>query len=201
MLERLAHYKPIAEAISILLYPYAEVVIHDLKTDCIAGIFNNFSKRKEGDESLLQELKNTLEPPDVFPIYFKTNLDGRKLKCVTATLKDQKGIAIALLCINLDVSKWEEMGNLLLKWVQEAVGQKQPEILFKDDWRERVNIYVSEYLKKEGCSLKSLNKKRKRDLVLALHREGAFSAKNASHYIADVLEISRATIYNYLRSE
>ena len=51
MIDELDHYKPIAEAISLLLFPHAEVVIHDLKTGCIGAIFNNFSKRAVGDES------------------------------------------------------------------------------------------------------------------------------------------------------
>lgn len=201
MESELEHYKPIAEAISVLLYPHAEIVLHDLKTKCIWAIFNNFSKRKIGDESLLQEVKNISELPNVFPVYFKTNWDGKRLKSITTTLKNYKGVPIGLFCINLDVSKWEEIGHFLLQWSQGVEKETQPEILFKDDWRERINTYVSEYLKKENLSLKNLHKEKKRDLVHSLHREGAFSAKNAAYYIADVLDISRATIYNYLRSE
>ena len=199
MENELEHYKPIAEAISILLYPHAEIVLHDLKTKCIWAIFNNFSKRKIGDESLLQELKNNSDLPDIFPVYVKKNWDGRKLKSITTTLKNYQGVPIGLFCINLDVSKWEEMGHFLLKFSQGMENQTQPEILFKDDWRERINSYVSEYLKKENLTLKNLDKEKKKDLVHSLHREGAFSAKNAANYIADVLDISRATIYNYLR--
>lgn len=199
MKNELKNYFPIGEVICNLLFPHAEVVLHDLKTKCIAAIFNNFSKRKAGDESLLHE-EHIGELPAVFPVYFKTNWDGRRIKSVTATLKNQKSIPIGLLCINLDVSKWEEMGHFLLQWTHNIEKQTQPELLFKDDWRERINTYVSKYLKKEGLSLKTLDKKKKKNLVHALHREGAFSAKNAAHYIADVLDISRATIYNYLRS-
>jgi predicted transcriptional regulator YheO len=47
--------------------------------------------------------------------------------------------------------------------------------------------------------LKLLNKEKKKALVVALHREGAFTAKNAANYVADVLDLSRATIYNYLK--
>ena len=44
-----------------------------------------------------------------------------------------------------------------------------------------------------------LSKDKKQELIKALYREGAFKAKNAATYVADVLHLSRATIYNYLR--
>jgi D-arginine utilization repressor len=191
-------YCSIAEAISLLFYPYAEVVLHDLKSGRVAAIYNNFSKRKVGDESLLEEIEATNEFPDIFPVYLKTNWDGRKIKSISATLRDQKGKAIGLLCINLDLSKWDELHHFLGSWLNN-VTQSQPAELFKDDWREKINSYVSAYLSQEGTSLKLLNKTNKKALVLALHKEGAFKAKNAANYVADVLNLSRATIYNYLK--
>ena len=192
-----SQYISIAEAICQLLSPHAEVVIHDLKTGQIVAIFNGFSKRKIGDESLLEETKDYAELPDVFATYFKINWDGRRIKSTTATLRGREGKPIGLLCINLDVSKWEEMHQFISQLIQ-PVSEKQPEVLFKDDWREKINVYVSGYVKKMRVSLQTLTKDEKRELVQALHREGAFQAKNAASYIADVLKISRATIYNYL---
>jgi predicted transcriptional regulator YheO len=195
----LAIYFSVAQAINILLHPYGEIVIHDLKTGQVAAIYNNFSKRKVGDESLIEDLEDYEELPDVFPIYSKMNWDGRKMKSSTATLRDKKGKPIGLLCINLDISKWEEVHHFLGEWLGNVGYQNQSDVLFKDDWREKINAYVSEYLKREGASLKALSKEKKRELIKALHQEGAFKAKNAASYMADVLDLSRATIYNYLR--
>jgi len=191
-------YNAVAEAISLLLYPYGEVIIHDLKSGTIAAIYNNLSKRKVGDESLIEELPKGKKLPDVFPAYSKTNWDGRKMRSVTATVRDKGGKPIGLLCINLDVSHWEDFRHLLDKWLG---GQSQPELLFNDDWREKINVFVTEYLKREGCVLKNLSKTKKQELVRSLHREGAFKAKNGAAYVADVLDLSRATVYNYLRNE
>lgn len=189
-------YKPIGEAICLLLFPHAEVVIHDLKTGCIGAIFNNLSKRAVGDESLLDDMSK-LSDEDVFPVYFKTNWDGRKMKSVTAVLKNQSGKAIGLLCINLDISKWEEMHLFILDLIKPR--KEMPDFLFKNDWREKINIYVSSYLKQHALHLESLDRDEKKDLLLALQREGAFDTKNAASYIADVLKISRASVYNYLK--
>lgn len=197
MSNELVPYKPVAEAISVLLFPHAEVVLHNLKTGLIGAIFNNFSKRAVGDESLLDEMGQLSDSQDVFPPYFKTNWDGRKMKSVTAVLRNQAGKPIGLLCINLDISKWEEMHHFILDLIKPTT--EMPDFLFKNDWREKINSYVSTYLKQHALRVESLDKSEKRKLLLALQKEGAFDTKNAASYIADVLQISRATVYNYLK--
>lgn len=147
MQDYLCQYTPIAQAITSLFYPHAEVVIHDLKTGRIAALFNSFSKRNIGDESLLEELNETAQLPDVFPVYVKTNFDGRQIKSVSVTIRDEKGEPSALLCINLDVSRWEELHHVLSAFLNVSA-ENRPQILFKDDWREKINVFVSEYLKK-----------------------------------------------------
>lgn len=199
MNNQLENYFSLGKAIGLLLYPHGEVVIHDLQKQTIAAIFNNSSKRKVGDESLLEPLEHYLKLPDVFPIYSKINWDGKKMKSVSAILRDKKGVPIGLFCINLDMSKWEEMGRFLNEWIQSPDHRSQPESLFKNDWRENINIYIDKYLKKNGLIIKTMDKEAKRKLVHSLHEEGGFQAKNAAAYIADILGVSRATIYNYLR--
>ena len=190
----LERYRAIGEAIRLLLFPHAEVVIHDLGTGRIYALFNNFSKRKVGDESLLDELNGE----DTVAPYFKTNWDGRKMKSVSSVLRNGRGKAIGLLCVNLDISKWEEMHRFVQDFIK-PVGEG-PEYLFKNDWREKINDYVTRYLKARSLNLKSLDKEETKALLHVLHKEGAFNSKNAASYIADVLNISRATVYNYLKS-
>lgn len=197
-MSELSRYHSIGEAICLLI-PQAEVVIHDLRTGCIHAIFNNVSKRKIGDDSSLDEEVSLLEKQDVFPPYVKTNWDGRKMKSVTAILRNQRGKAIGLLCVNLDISKWEEMHHFILDLIRPAT--EKPDFLFKNDWREKINLYVSSYLKQRALRLESLDKVETKKLLLALHQEGAFNTKNAASYVADVLRISRATVYNYLKDK
>jgi D-arginine utilization repressor len=150
----LKDYFSVAQAITTLLQPHAEVVIHDLTTGKIAAIFNNFSKRSVGEDSLIEELTDYTSLPDTFPVYTKINWDGRKLKSSTATLRDKNNHPVGLLCINLDLSKWEEFRYLLNQWV--GIQSEQPEVLFKEDWREKINLYVSDYLEKQNLKLRTL---------------------------------------------
>ncbi|MFT3742449.1 MAG: PAS domain-containing protein [Gammaproteobacteria bacterium] len=194
-------FLPIAEAIERLLHPHAEVVIHDLKQNRIVAIYHPFSKRRISDSSLLtpEEQLATLE--DCVGPYEKMNWDGRKLKSVSSIIRDESDQAVAMLCINLDISKLEQLNTLIAHFIGKDQFVSQPEPLFQDDWQERVNKYVHAYLNEHHLTLESLNRTEKRRLISHLHEIGAFNAKNAALYIAQVIRVSKATIYNYLSQE
>ncbi len=188
----------IAKAIETLLHPHAEVVVHDLKTQKIAAIFNNFSKRSVGDDSLLENEAGLKEFPDFFEPYFKTNWDGRALKSTTATLRDAKGKPIGLLCINLDISTLLDLQAAISLFTNQERQKALPSELFNEDWREKISVYVRDYLKNTSKTMQSLSRSDKEEVIKGLHQAGAFKAKNAASYVADVLHISRATVYKYL---
>lgn len=193
--KEIERFVPAAKAIAGLLHPHAEVVLHDTQSNKIAAVFNSFSKRKAGDSSLLDE-EETSGYPDYFDPYYKVNWDGRKLKSTTSVIRDDKGEIVGLLCINLDISQMEGMKKLLEEFTGGALASVAD--LFKDDWREKINTYVHEYAKENGAVLAHLTKEHKREVIALLQREGAFKAKRAAEYVADVLGISRATVYKYL---
>ncbi len=188
---------PIAEAIQRLLHPHAEVVIHDIKKNQIIAIYHPFSKRRVGDSSLLsQEEMDRLE--DCIGPYEKINWDGKKLKSVSSVIRDEKGKVVAMMCINLDISKLEKMADFIAQFISRDQFIPQPEPLFKDDWQEKINKYINHYLHEQHLTLETLNRKEKKELIEHLHKIGAFTGKNAALYIAQIIGVSRATIYNYL---
>ncbi|MBS0604589.1 MAG: PAS domain-containing protein [Verrucomicrobia bacterium] len=192
-------YIPIAQSVATLLQPYAEAVIHDLKTGKIHAILNPYSRRKKGDASLLDKEIQRAELPDYFEPYLKTNWDGKKLKSVTSTLRDAKGKPIGLLCFNLDISKWEEFSRLFEHFV--AAPKELPKELFLEDWKEKISLYIATKLKTKQLILEHLTRDQKKELIFELHKEGAFEGKNAAAYVGDVLELSRATVYKYLNEK
>jgi len=186
-----------AEAIQRLLHPHAEVVIHDIKKNQIAAIYHPFSKRRVGDASLLTQ-KEMSRLEDCMGPYEKINWDGKKLKSVSSIIRDDKGRAVGMLCINLDISKLEKFNELIASFIGNDKLTPQPEPLFKDDWQEKINTYVHAYLGEHHLTLESLSRTEKKELIEHLHKIGAFTAKHAALYIAQIMGVSRATIYNYL---
>lgn len=194
---------PMAEAFSRLLHPFAEVVIHDLKKDQVVAIFNPCSKRKVGDRSYLDRWDFSVSPEeDVIGPYEKTNYDGRKLKSISVILRDQKGNAKGFLCVNVDISVFEYYQSILLSFLgnNDSHLSKKTQPLFKDDLYEKINVFIQEYCRSQQLSLENLSRDDKRALVINLEEKGAFNGKNASSYVARILNVSRATVYNYLNN-
>ncbi|AXT47311.1 MULTISPECIES: helix-turn-helix transcriptional regulator [Chromobacterium] len=194
----LSRYQSIADAIATLFYPYAEVVLHDLATQSVAYIANNFSKRELGDDSGLDELENTPDATVIGP-YEKLNWDGRKLRSISVVLRDDAGAAIGMMCVNLDISVFEGARAALDLFLSGSKLVAQPAVLFEDDWQERINRFIHGWLQQRQLSLSILNREHKRELVEALLHEGAFRGKNAANYVANVLGMGRATVFKHLK--
>ncbi len=197
--QSLRPFTAVADAIQALLHPHAEVVIHELEQDRIVYIANCFSKRSPGDPSLLDEEISGQDCPAVLGPYDKLNYDGRRLRSVSAVLRDAQGEPMGLLCINLDLSHFEAAARLLRDFV-DPPGNPPPESLFNKDWRERIHYITRDYLTERNIAFEALERPDKIALVARIQAEGLFEARRACDYVAAQLGVSRATIYNYLRS-
>ena len=194
----LSAYYPLCDAIALLLQPQAEVVLHDLATETVAHIANPFSHREVGEPSLLHEIDFR---PDVALIgpYEKVNFDGRRLKSVSAVLRED-GRAVGVICINLDVTHLQSAIELLTTLTRVPPGAGQPAVLFQEDWHERINQYVHAWTARNGVVITDLSRAQKLQLVGELAADGAFGGKHAAAYVSRVLQMSRASVYNYLRA-
>ncbi|SDS38575.1 helix-turn-helix transcriptional regulator [Pseudomonas granadensis] len=195
----LDNFRAIADAIATLFFPHAEVVLHDLRTQKVDYIANNLSKREIGDDSSLEDmLSEDVSDRNIGP-YEKLNWDGQKIRSLSSVLRDSEGAPLAVLCINLNISLFENAKAALDLFLSPSKLIPQPDALFRDDWQERINTFLHAWLRERQLSLNVLNRDHKRELVLALHAEGAFKGKSASNYVANVLNMGRATVYKHLK--
>ena len=77
------------------------------------------------------------------------------MKSVTAVIRSQAGNPIGLMCINLDISKWEEMHHFILDMIKPAT--EMPDFLFKNDWREKINPLRLRLSEQHALRLESLD--------------------------------------------
>lgn len=195
----LSRYQPIADAIATLFYPYAEVAIHDVTSQSLIYIANNYSQRELGEDSNLSDLQFDQHSQVIGP-YQKRNWDGRQLRSISTVLRDDQGQPIGLLCINLDITVFESAKAALDMFLSGHQLQPQPDVLFQDDWQERINTYIHNWLQQQQLTLATLNSVSRRMLIEALYQQGAFNGKNAAGYVAKILGIGRATVYNQLKN-
>lgn len=201
---KVINFKPYiqcAELIEKLLNPFAEVVVHNLQTNKIEAIFNQFSRRSKGDFSELEKIDLASYHTYIGP-YDKVNWDGRKLKSISLVIKDDSGKPYGFLCVNMDVTHFDKAQQLLHQFVTTTIDNPEHEkMVFQDDLYEKINSFIHDYCLKKHVQLEALTKSHKKELVRELEKNGAFQIKNAHLYIGRVLNMSRGSVYNYLKSE
>lgn len=194
------HYEPFIKAIVELFHPFVEAAVHDLNKGQLIAIYHNISQRKVGETSPLHELKvSTAKFPDYFAPYYKKNWDGRSLKCTSVTVRNKKGKPAGLICFNVDASFALDAHKLLEIFLKTKSEAENPVELFGSQCEEQTTFFIEQYLTDKNLSLNHLNKKQKQELVQHLYHKGIFNFKNAAPFIAQYLNISRASVYNYIK--
>ncbi|MCG8335325.1 MAG: PAS domain-containing protein [Proteobacteria bacterium] len=191
-------YKSIADGIAILLHPFAEVVIHDLSSQTIVHLVNNISKREVGSPSLLDSFETNQNQKVVGP-YEKLNWDGRKLKSITISIQGEDDQVVGLMCINLDCSGLFDVFSVLQTFLKPEGMLEKPDEVFKDDWQEKINLFIHSWLKENNLNLNSLNKSNRKKIIEIINDKGGFKGKNAATYVGGILGLGRATVYKYLK--
>ena len=190
-------YFTVADGLAALFSPFVEAIVHDLKTDSIAHIAQPFSPRAIGNPSDLRGLHFDSRTQVIGP-YEKTNFDGRRIKSISVVLRDADARAIGMLCVNTDVTQFESMRRLLQGFLGVTEPSNVVRALFKDDWHEKVNRFIAAWTAEHSTTVEGLNRDERRALIKALRSTGGFDTRHAPAYLASILGVSRATLYNEL---
>lgn len=195
----LAAAVPVADGIAALLYPFAETVVHDLRAQQIVHIANNLSRRSVGDATDLEALELAPDESVIGP-YDKKNWDGGRMRAVSIVIRDERAVPIGLVCVNLAMDRFDQARAVLDLFTSGVRSAPQPERLFRDDWQEKVNTFLHAWLAERQLALGALTRAQKREAVLALEAHGAFQGRSAARYVAQMLGLGRATVFQYLRA-
>lgn len=185
-----------------------EVVLHDfsdLQHSIVAIENGHVTGRSVGSPMMEASLKLYVsEKVDEDNInYTGKSADGRVLKSSTMFVKDEKGKVLGCLCINYDITELvavQRVMNDLMK-----VSGKDLGIKAEEQTDEVFNVVsgvlkdiVNDTIQIIGKPIIYLSKEEKVNIVEILDQKGAFLIKGAIDYVAEVLCVSRYTIYNYL---
>jgi predicted transcriptional regulator YheO len=190
-------YFAVADGLAALFGPFVEAIVHDLNTDSVAHIAQPFSPRTIGNPSDLRSLHFDSRTQVIGP-YEKTNFDGRRIKSISVVLRDADARAIGMLCVNADVTQFESMRRLLQGFLGVSEPGNVARGLFKDDWHEKVNRFIAAWTAEHSTTVEGLNRDERRALIEALRSTGGFDRRHAPAYLASILGVSRATLYNEL---
>lgn len=204
--EHLLHEaEKIAVAIGRMFPGLCEVVLHDLMQPdhAIRVIENNLSNRKVGDSATELGLQRIKDPqfPSVIQNYPNQFPDGRPVKSTSIGIKNREGRYIAALCLNLDVSALSPVLMALANMVETGDAGTAPKETLADRKARQLRETIEAFAAKQSQTPRGLGREAKRELVRQLHREGHFESRSSALTIANLLGISRATVYNYVKQK
>ena len=205
----LSAFIPFVKGLAETFGSNCEVVLHDfsdLQKSIVAIENGHVTGRSVGSPMMEASLKlyvNDKVDEDNIN-YTGKSADGRVLKSSTMFVKDEKGKVLGCLCINYDITELvavQRVMNDLMKVSGSGVGDK----LAENESDEVINIVssvlkdiVNDTIQSNGKPIIYLSKEEKVGIVDILDQKGAFLIKGAIDYVAEVLCVSRYTIYNYL---
>lgn len=194
----------IADMISNLIGPHCEVVLHSFEdyNASVNKIINGYhTDRKVGSPITDMGLKkiqlfnktgmtNTLS-------YFTKNKKGQIFKSATAVISGEKGNAIGLFCVNINLSvPFHQLIETLLPDGEEAIPLRE---YFGSNTSEVVMEAAEKILSDVDKDLSISKKFKKKEIVKRLFDNGIFELKDAVRIVSARLGITHYAIYKYLR--
>jgi predicted transcriptional regulator YheO len=205
--ERMQTLLPVVHGLAEMFGPDCEVVLHDVRRlpHSIVAIENGgVTGRTVGDvptDRMLRSLRNLDETQDVR--LYLTSQDGKILKSLAVTLRDEDGVPYGLLGLNHDISEIVQAQRTLANFTSAgslgAGAAAEAGEIFAGDIRDVVAGMVTKILGEMGKTPAAMTREEKMEVVKRLEERGAFLVKRSAEQVAEALDLSRYTIFAYLK--
>ncbi|OUI79340.1 DNA-binding protein [Commensalibacter intestini] len=193
----------IAKGLSETFSPFCEVVVHDLNNPehAILAIHNNLSGRKIGDPATELGIARILssEFPNIIANYANQFTDGRPVKSTSIGIKGNDGNYIAALCINIDLTLFQGLQNMINNFTQ--VNQNSIIENLNSNGQDNIKHYIDHYASEHAKTPRLLKANERKEVIMQLKQKGLLDIKKSMEIVAQYLGISRASAYLYAKEE
>lgn len=209
---KLQAYIPLVKFLARFLGSNCEVVLHDVRNiekSIIAIENNHISGRIIGDplKNLGRFFREQENPSaDFIKPRITSDDKGRKRKTASYLIKDEDGDLIGLLCLNMDMTRFTELKELLDEYVLGPGIKVQPEpqpATFVDEEEDHsiedlTHSIIKDTIHGSPVPPSRMNPEEKMEIVEKLNSRGVFLLRGALGEVANLLETSENSIYRYL---
>jgi predicted transcriptional regulator YheO len=195
--------KKIVEALGKMFAPCCEVLLHDLRNpdNSIIAIECPISGRRVGEATTEMGRARIADRnfPEVVQNYPNTFPDGRPAKSTSIGLRNSSGDYVAAICLNLDVSLFTSVQNVLERLTRAdsdaAPVRENLKSFSNDELKRAVEAFAAD------CNLqpRALSPSQRRMLINRLNESGLLQLRNGASQAAELLGITRASVYNALK--
>lgn len=196
----LASYFPVIDGIAALIGEHCEIVLHSLEFlehSAIYIVNGHNTKRKIGSPITDRALKSLhhMQTDSVSKPYFTRAKGGVLMKSVTIAIRNGKQHVIGLICINinLDVPTSQFLSHFI------APQETNDSVNFASSVEDLVAQTIESTIDEIQSDRHIANNNKNRQIVTTLFEKGIFDIKDSINQVAERLDISRHTVYLYIR--
>jgi len=200
----LKSYEAVVDGLAMLIGSHCEIVLHsleDLKCSAVRIANGEHTGRKIGspitDLALRMLHDMTDAESNVSRAYFTRAKSGVLMKSVTIAIRNGKQRVIGLLCINMNLDV--PFSQIMATFMPPETHEMDSSVNFASSVEDLV-MQTLEFTIEEVSNDRNIsNNAKNRQIVLNLYEKGIFDIKDAISQVAERLNISRHTVYLYIR--
>ncbi|WP_165772775.1 helix-turn-helix transcriptional regulator [Caviibacterium pharyngocola] len=195
-------YSAVVEGVSALIGGHCEIVLHSLEDLEHSAIFianGHNTNRQVGSPVTDFALKSlrSMQTESVSKPYFTRAKGNGLMKSVTIAIRNKTRRIIGLLCININLDV--PMSQFVQSLMPTAEHNEASEVNFASSVEELVTQTIEQTVEEVAADRLVSNNNKNRQVVISLYEKGIFDIKDAINLVAERLDISRHTVYLYIR--
>lgn len=195
-------YRAVVDGVSALIGNHCEIVLHSLENLERSAIYianGHNTNRQEGSpitDRALQSLHN-MKTDSVSTPYFTRAKSNGLMKSVTIAIRNGSQRIIGLLCININL---EVPVSQFIQTLMPTTHNNETSVVnFASSVEDLVVQTVEQTIEEITVDRHVANNNKNRQIVISLFEKGIFDIKDAINLVAERLNISRHTVYLYIR--
>ncbi|KAA8996347.1 transcriptional regulator [Affinibrenneria salicis] len=202
--EILKSYEAVVDGLAMLIGEHCEIVLHsleDLKCSAVRIANGEHTGRKIGSPitdlalRMLHDMAD--EDSSVSKAYFTRAKSGMLMKSVTIAIRNRERRVIGLLCINMNLDV--PFSQIMQTFMPPEMHEVASSVNFASSVDDLVAQTLEFSIEEVNADRNVSNNAKNRQIVLSLYEKGIFDIKDAINQVADRLNISKHTVYLYIR--
>ncbi|MGL4858355.1 MAG: helix-turn-helix transcriptional regulator [Enterobacteriaceae bacterium] len=196
-------YESVVDGLAMLIGPHCEIVLHslqDLQHSAIRIANGEHTGRTVGSpitDVALRMLHDMAEDSSISKVFFTRTKNGDLMKSITIAIRNAQRRPVGLLCINMNLDvPFSQVLQTFLPAVEQEISSA---VNFASSVDELVAQTLDFTIEEVNADRTLSNNTKNRQIVLALYEKGIFDIKDAIAQVAERLNISRHTVYLYIR--
>lgn len=198
----LTSYFPVVDGIATLIGEHCEIVLHSLENLEHSAIYianGHNTNRKIGSpvtDRALRSLHQMSSDSSVSKPYFTKAKANVLMKSITIAIRNHRQRIIGLLCININL---DVPVSQFLNAFMPSLEQQESSVNFASSVEDLVTQTIEYTIEEITNDRNVANNNKNRQIVISLFEKGIFDIKDAINHVAERLNISRHTVYLYIR--